>query len=74
MSGGGATFARVLRERLEADDGVVLRLSTYRRMHAERDRPGGWTAGLRRALATRSRMIRNAVAALGRRTNEQEEE
>lgn len=68
------SFANVLRERLEQDDGVVLRLSTYPRMQTQQPDSSGWTARFRRSVMTRSRMILTALAALGRHTNEQKEE
>ncbi|MBY0401790.1 hypothetical protein K2X89_15970 [Myxococcota bacterium] len=52
-----------MRERLEQDDGLVLRLSTYQRMRASRRESGGKAAGWWGRIQARSRMILAAVGA-----------
>lgn len=71
MSGPVVSFSNLLREAIEQDDGLVLRLSTYQRMHAGPKEPGGWTAGLWDRIQARSRKILAAVAALCVRPNEE---
>ncbi|MEZ4330229.1 MAG: hypothetical protein R3F35_00605 [Myxococcota bacterium] len=65
------SFSNVLREAIEQDDGLVLRLSTYQRMHADRNEAGGQTAGLWGRIQARSRKILAAAVALCARPNEE---
>jgi hypothetical protein len=65
------SFSNVLREAIEQGDGLVLRLSTYQRMHADHNEAGGQTAGLWGRIQARSRMILAAVGALRVRPNEE---
>lgn len=65
------SFSNVLREAIEQDDGLVLRLSILERMHADRDESGGQTAGLWGRIQARSRKILAAVGALCVRPNEE---
>jgi hypothetical protein len=64
------SFAQVLREVIEEDDGLVLHLSAYERWIAASDEPGGKTAGAWAAIRERSRKIAavaGAFLALARR-------
>ncbi len=68
------SFSNVLREVLEQDDGLVLRLSTYQGMMASQSQARGDSEGLWGRMRARSRMILAAVGAFGARRNEKEEE
>lgn len=64
-------FSNVLREAIEQDDGLVLHLATFARMHATPVGLGGETAGLWGRIQARSRKILAAVAARCVRPNEE---
>jgi hypothetical protein len=65
------SFSSVLREAIEQDDGLVLHLSTYQRMHADPGPAGGRTAGLWERIQARSRKILAVAGALRVRPNEE---
>lgn len=65
-------FSSVLRERIEADDGLVLHLSTWQRMRASRSESGGKAAGPWGRIQARSRKIMAAVGAIFARPNDEE--
>jgi len=56
-------FQAVLRETIEQDDGVVLRLIAYQTFSASRPETGGRTAGGRGRIGKRSRMIAQRIVA-----------
>jgi len=57
------SFSKVLREVIEQDDGVVLRLASVERMIASHGPSGGNSAGLRARIQERSRTIAAWVGA-----------
>jgi len=65
-------FSSVLSAQIEADDGLVLRLSTYQRMRASRSASGGKADGPWGRIQARSRKIMAAVGAIFARTNDEE--
>jgi hypothetical protein len=51
------TFARLLRDVIEEDNGLILRVTAYEKMMGQREKPRGWSEWLFDALARRSRKI-----------------
>lgn len=51
------TFAGVLRDIIEKDDGLILRVASYERMVAQREKRRGWSERFWGALVRRSRKI-----------------
>ncbi len=51
------TFARLLREVIEEDNGLILRVTAYEKMVGQRERSRGWSERFIDALAKRSRKI-----------------
>jgi len=57
------SFAELLREVIEEDDGLVLHLSAYERWIAVSGEPGGKSAGPWAAIRERSRKIAEVAGA-----------
>ena len=66
------TFARMLTDVIEKDNGLILRVTAYERMIGEREESLGWPARVFEALKRRSRKIfslQRAEGANERRSN-----
>ncbi len=64
-------FDRILRDAIEEDDGLILRLAAFEQMVGQRKKTRGWSARLFDVLMRRSRMIfgmQSAVDALTKRS------